>query len=241
MIKKKKSAKQKAGKTKEYCPECSVFLHLQATSCEPSKASVGLLSLLTFGWARPVGGTSRGLEGGRKWGLRFLFWFPPDRALSEAVFLSKAMIPEGLVIDAVPPAPYSFRSQRRQRLPLLPPQIIRNLMIPGGIIMHDDFFYFCPMSINYSVIPLSLWSPFLRVPSVSASVWLLQVKEPVTKKKPSVQPALAGFKLLLVLPSCVTSGKSLTLLGLTLELCSEGQLNQILGSKNSILCMQLKL
>lgn len=66
MIKKTKSAKQKAGKPKEYCPECSVSQHLQATSCEPSKASVGLLSLLTFGWARPLGGPSRGLEDGRK-------------------------------------------------------------------------------------------------------------------------------------------------------------------------------
>ena len=92
-------------------------------------------------------------------------------------FFPRPWFLKAFFIDAVPPAPYSFRSQRRQRLPLLPPQIIRNLMIPGGIISHVDFFYLCPMSINYSVIPLSLWSPFLRVPSVSASVWLLQVKE----------------------------------------------------------------
>ena len=42
------STKQKAGKPKEYCPGCSVSLHLQAASCEPSKASAGLLCLLTF-------------------------------------------------------------------------------------------------------------------------------------------------------------------------------------------------
>ena len=35
-------------------------------SCGPKIASVGLLCLLAFGWARPIGGTSIGLEDGRK-------------------------------------------------------------------------------------------------------------------------------------------------------------------------------
>lgn len=212
-----------------------LYSHLQAASCELSKASVGLLCLwLLLGKARSAS---------RDWRMGENEVHKPSLVSSRQSLIRGCVSFQGhdswrpFVTDAVPPAPYSFRSQRRQCLPL---QIIRNRMIPGRITSRVDFFYLCPMSINYSVIPLSLWSPFLGVPSVPASVWLFQVKY-VQRRNRVLQPALAGFKLVLLLPSCVTSGKSLTLLGLTLNRAVKGSWTRFWALKNSILCMQLKL
>lgn len=70
-------------------------------SCRPTQASAGLFCLLPSGWTRPMGGTSRRLENGRKVrsGFCFLSSFSQSYSLLKAALLSKVTVPAGALIQ----------------------------------------------------------------------------------------------------------------------------------------------
>lgn len=115
-------------------------LHLQAASCELSKASVGLLPL-TFCWARP-GGASRGLEDGRNEVCVFLSGFLLTELNQRLCFFPRPWFLKALCYRCRSPCSLFLQVTEEAMSSSTNHQ---NRMIPGRITSRVDFFYLCPM------------------------------------------------------------------------------------------------